>query len=57
MTESQSIDAIEEILHEHEGDGHDHGAVKLKKLNTSYMKLKMGTLNRRFRRNSSLSFW
>ena len=26
MTESQSIDAIEEILHEHEGDGHDHGA-------------------------------
>ena len=26
MTESQSIVAIEEILHEHEGDGHDHGA-------------------------------
>ena len=26
MTESQSIEAIEEILHEHEGDGHDHGA-------------------------------
>ena len=26
MTESQSILAIEEILHEHEGDGHDHGA-------------------------------
>ena len=26
MTESQSIQAIEEILHEHEGDGHDHGA-------------------------------
>ena len=25
MTESQSIEAIEEILHEHEGDGHDHG--------------------------------
>ena len=24
MTESQSIEAIEEILHEHEGDGHDH---------------------------------
>ena len=26
MTESQSIVAIEEILHEHEGDGHEHGA-------------------------------
>ena len=26
MTESQSIEAIEEILHEHEGDGHEHGA-------------------------------
>ena len=26
MTESKSIEAIEEILHEHEGDGHDHGA-------------------------------
>jgi len=26
MTESQSIEAIEEILHEHEGDGHGHGA-------------------------------
>ena len=26
MTESQSILAIEEILHEHEGDGHEHGA-------------------------------
>ena len=26
MTESQTITAIEEILHEHEGDGHDHGA-------------------------------
>ena len=26
MTESQSIEAIKEILHEHEGDGHDHGA-------------------------------
>ena len=26
MTESQSIEAIEEILHEHDGDGHDHGA-------------------------------
>ena len=26
MTESQSIEAIEEILHEHEGDGYDHGA-------------------------------
>ncbi|MDP6303933.1 MAG: zinc ABC transporter substrate-binding protein [Candidatus Nitrosopelagicus sp.] len=25
MTESQSIEAIEEILHEHEGDGHEHG--------------------------------
>ena len=25
MTESQTIVAIEEILHEHEGDGHDHG--------------------------------
>ena len=25
MTESQSIEAIKEILHEHEGDGHDHG--------------------------------
>jgi len=25
MTESQSIEAIEEILHEHEGDGHGHG--------------------------------
>ena len=25
MTESQSIEAIEEILAEHEGDGHDHG--------------------------------
>ena len=25
VTESQSIEAIEEILHEHEGDGHDHG--------------------------------
>ena len=26
MTEIQSVEAIEEILHEHEGDGHDHGA-------------------------------
>jgi len=26
MTKSQSIEAIEEILHEHEGDGHGHGA-------------------------------
>ena len=25
MTESQSIEAIDEILHEHEGDGHGHG--------------------------------
>lgn len=25
MTESQTLEAIEEILHEHEGDGHDHG--------------------------------
>ncbi len=25
ITESQSIEAIEEILHEHEGDGHGHG--------------------------------
>ena len=25
MTKLQSIDAIEEILHEHEGDGHGHG--------------------------------
>jgi len=25
MTELQSIEAIEEILHEHEGDGHGHG--------------------------------
>ena len=25
MTESQSIEAIEKILHEHEGDGHEHG--------------------------------
>ena len=26
MTKSQSIEDIEEILHEHEGDGHGHGA-------------------------------
>ena len=32
MTESQSIDAIEEILHEHEGDGHDHGAGKIEEI-------------------------
>ena len=25
ITESQSIETIEEILHEHEGDGHGHG--------------------------------
>ncbi len=25
MTESQTLEKIEEILHEHEGDGHDHG--------------------------------
>ena len=32
MTESQSIEAIEEILHEHEGDGHDHGAGKIEEI-------------------------
>ena len=25
MTESQTLEKIEDILHEHEGDGHDHG--------------------------------
>ena len=25
MTESQTLEKVEEILHEHEGDGHDHG--------------------------------
>ena len=25
MTESETLEKIEEILHEHEGDGHDHG--------------------------------
>ena len=32
MTESQSIEAIEEILHEHEGDGHDHGVGAIKEI-------------------------
>ena len=32
MTESQSIEAIEEILHEHEGDGHEHGAGKIEEI-------------------------
>ena len=26
MTESETLEKIEEILHEHEGDGHDHGS-------------------------------
>ena len=30
MTELQSIEAIEEILHEHEGDGHGHGIGAIK---------------------------
>ena len=32
MTESQSIEAIEEILHEHEGDEHDHGTDAIKEI-------------------------
>ena len=30
MSESQTLEKIEEILHEHEGDGHDHGNETLK---------------------------
>ena len=32
MTESQAVEKIEEILHEHEGDGHDHGNETIEKI-------------------------
>ena len=32
MTESQAIEKVEEILHEHEGDGHDHGNETMEKI-------------------------
>ena len=32
MTESQAIEKVEEILHEHEGDGHDHGNESIEKI-------------------------
>ena len=34
MTESQTLEKIEEILHEHEGDGHDHGNETTEKIET-----------------------
>ena len=32
MTESETIEKIEEILHNHEGDGHDHGNETIEKI-------------------------
>ena len=42
MSESQTIEEIEEILHEHEGDGHDHGSESIEKIEAVLDEIKDG---------------
>ena len=41
-SESQTIEKIEEILHEHEGDGHEHGSETLEKIELQLQEIKDG---------------
>ena len=45
MTESQAIESIEEILHEHEGDGHDHGAGKIEDIEKILHEIEDGNID------------
>jgi len=45
MTESQTLESIEEILHEHEGDGHDHGADVIDEIENLLRKIRNGHIN------------
>ena len=43
MTESQAIEKVEEILHEHEGDGHDHGNEAIEKIDKTCFRMPIKT--------------
>lgn len=45
ISESQTIESIEQTLHEHEGDGHDHGASIVKEIETLLHEIEEGHID------------
>ncbi|WP_182134689.1 zinc ABC transporter substrate-binding protein [Nitrosopumilus sp. b1] len=45
MTESQTLEAIEDILHEHEGDGHEHGTGVIEEIEKLLHDIEDGHIN------------
>ncbi len=45
MTELQTLEAIKEILHEHEGDGHDHGKGVIIEIEELVQQIEEGEIN------------